>query len=132
MMGCKHKHITCGNLMPLLPGLPKPTPWRLRDKLKMVNGIPAAHFAWVYNRLNSYVLSHSTPFSAVYHDSPFTLYLRCVYKAGFARTQAAYEATVNPVFQSLDRLEKILEGREYLIGNRLTEADVRLYVFSDH
>jgi len=50
-----------------------------------------------------------------------------VYKAGFATTQAAYEAAVKPVFQSLDRLEQLLEGKEYLIGNRLTEADVRLY-----
>ena len=32
-------HITSGNLTPLLPGLPQLTPWRLRDKLKMVNGI---------------------------------------------------------------------------------------------
>ena len=34
----KH-HITSGNLMPLLPGLPQLTPWCLRDKLKMVNSI---------------------------------------------------------------------------------------------
>ena len=32
-------HITSGNLTPLPPGLPQLTPWRLRDKLKMVNGI---------------------------------------------------------------------------------------------
>ena len=34
----KH-HITSGNPMPLPPGLPQLTPWRLCDKLKMVNGI---------------------------------------------------------------------------------------------
>ena len=33
------RHITSGNPTPLPPGLPKLTPWRLRDKLKMVNGI---------------------------------------------------------------------------------------------
>ncbi|CAL1699000.1 unnamed protein product [Somion occarium] len=51
-----------------------------------------------------------------------------VYKSGFAGTQAAYEASVIPLFDSLDRLEKMLEGKAYLIGNQLTEADVRLFV----
>ncbi|KAJ3539615.1 hypothetical protein NM688_g6341 [Phlebia brevispora] len=51
-----------------------------------------------------------------------------VYKTGFASTQQAYEAAVNPLFNSLDRLEKMLEGKDYLVGNRLTEADVRLFV----
>lgn len=32
------------------------------------------------------------------------------------------------VFSSLDRLEKMLEGKDYLVGDRLTEADVRLFV----
>ncbi|KAF8524270.1 glutathione S-transferase [Hysterangium stoloniferum] len=50
-----------------------------------------------------------------------------VYKSGFATTQAAYEAAVKPLFASLDRLEKMLEGKEYLLGDQLTEADVRLY-----
>jgi putative glutathione S-transferase len=49
-----------------------------------------------------------------------------VYKSGFATSQEAYEKAVIPVFDSLDRLEEILgDGREYLIGGRLTEADVR-------
>ncbi|KAI0628529.1 glutathione S-transferase [Trametes polyzona] len=51
-----------------------------------------------------------------------------VYKAGFATTQQAYEAAVIPLFDSLDRLEKILTGKEYLVGDQLTEADVRLFV----
>ena len=33
------RHITSGNLTPLPPGLPQLTPWRLCDKLKMVNGV---------------------------------------------------------------------------------------------
>ncbi|EJF60554.1 glutathione S-transferase [Dichomitus squalens LYAD-421 SS1] len=51
-----------------------------------------------------------------------------VYKSGFAATQKAYEAAVIPLFESLDRLEKILQGKDYLVGNQLTEADVRLFV----
>ncbi|CAE6431231.1 unnamed protein product [Rhizoctonia solani] len=50
-----------------------------------------------------------------------------VYKCGFATTQEAYESAVGPLFQSLDRLEKMIEGKEYYIGDRLTEADIRLY-----
>lgn len=51
-----------------------------------------------------------------------------VYKAGFSRSQQAYEAAVIPLFESLDRLEKILTGKDYLVGDRLTEADIRLFV----
>jgi glutathionyl-hydroquinone reductase len=50
-----------------------------------------------------------------------------VYKSGFATSAEAYEAAVYPLFESLDKLEKILEGKEYLIGGQLTEADVRLF-----
>jgi putative glutathione S-transferase len=51
-----------------------------------------------------------------------------VYKTGFARSQEAYEANFRPLFSSLDRLEAILKGKNYLIGDTLTEADVRLWV----
>ena len=51
-----------------------------------------------------------------------------VYKSGFATTQGAYEKAVIPLFESLDRLEKMLQGKDYLIGDQLTEADIRLFV----
>jgi len=51
-----------------------------------------------------------------------------VYKAGFASTQTAYENAVYPLFKSLDRLEEMLKGKDYLVGNTLTEADIRLFV----
>jgi putative glutathione S-transferase len=50
-----------------------------------------------------------------------------VYKAGFAATQAAYEAAVVPLFETLDWLETRLAASPYLVGGRLTEADVRLF-----
>ena len=49
-----------------------------------------------------------------------------VYKAGFATTQAAYEAAVGPLFETLDWLEQRLSSRRYLMGDVLTEADIRL------
>ncbi|KAK1233768.1 S-glutathionyl-(chloro)hydroquinone reductase, partial [Marasmius sp. AFHP31] len=54
-----------------------------------------------------------------------------VYRAGFAITPEAYEAAVKQLFNSLDRLEKVLEGKDYIIGDQLTEADVRTWVTID-
>ncbi|MDQ2090765.1 glutathione S-transferase family protein [Marimonas arenosa] len=50
-----------------------------------------------------------------------------VYKAGFATTQAAYEAAVVPLFETLDWLERCLSEHRYLMGDRVTEADWRLF-----
>ena len=50
-----------------------------------------------------------------------------VYKAGFAGTQAAYEAAVVPLFESFDWLEQRLSQARYLVGEQLTEADWRLF-----
>jgi glutathionyl-hydroquinone reductase len=50
-----------------------------------------------------------------------------VYKAGFARRQDAYEEAVTKLFQTLDELDDHLGGRRYLAGERVTEADIRLF-----
>ncbi|MAR93053.1 MAG: glutathione-dependent reductase [Pseudomonadales bacterium] len=50
-----------------------------------------------------------------------------VYKAGFATTQEAYEEAVYPLFETLDALEQQLGERRYLAGDRITEADWRLF-----
>ncbi|MCH2248530.1 MAG: glutathione S-transferase family protein [Cognatishimia sp.] len=50
-----------------------------------------------------------------------------VYKSGFATTQAAYDAAVHPLFDTLDWLEARLADNRYLMGDRLTEADWRLF-----
>jgi putative glutathione S-transferase len=50
-----------------------------------------------------------------------------VYRAGFATSQAAYEAAVDGLFARLDWLEERLAGQRYLVGGQLTEADVRLF-----
>lgn len=50
-----------------------------------------------------------------------------VYKAGFAITQAAYDEAVTALFARLDWLEDRLSRRRYLVGDRLTEADLRIF-----
>jgi putative glutathione S-transferase len=50
-----------------------------------------------------------------------------VYKSGFATTQEAYEDAVVPLFDTLDWLEQRLSANRYLMGDRLTEADWRLF-----
>ena len=50
-----------------------------------------------------------------------------VYRAGFATTQEAYEEGVSELFASLDWLEDLLGKRRYLTGERITEADWRLF-----
>lgn len=50
-----------------------------------------------------------------------------VYKAGFATTQEAYVEAVKPLFDTLDWLEDRLATREYLTGEKPTEADWRLF-----
>ena len=52
-----------------------------------------------------------------------------VYRAGFATTQQAYEEAFVQVFAMLDELEQRLgDGRDFLSGERFTEADIRLFV----
>ncbi|MBF8969480.1 glutathione S-transferase family protein [Streptococcus sp. NLN76] len=50
-----------------------------------------------------------------------------VYKAGFSTSQKVYEEEVANVFAALDKLEAHLDTQDYLVGNRLTEADIRLF-----
>ncbi|WP_295310952.1 glutathione S-transferase family protein [Roseobacter sp.] len=50
-----------------------------------------------------------------------------VYKCGFATSQEAYDGAVHPLFDTLDWIEARLTDNRYLMGDRLTEADWRLF-----
>ena len=50
-----------------------------------------------------------------------------VYRAGFATSQEAYDAAVRDVVDTMAWLEERLTGRDWLVGDRMTEADVRLF-----
>lgn len=79
------------------PGAPTLYPAELRDEIDTVN-------------------------DGVFHDVN-----NGVYKAGFATTQNAYETAWSALFARLDELDERLESRRYLVGDHVTEADIRLF-----
>lgn len=50
-----------------------------------------------------------------------------VYKCGFAKTQEAYTEAYYNLFKALDKLEERLLHQRFLVGNDITEADIRLF-----
>ena len=50
-----------------------------------------------------------------------------VYKAGFATKQDAYEEAFDALFARLDATEDRLSGQRWLVGDTMTEADIRLF-----
>ena len=61
------------------------------------------------------------------NDEVFSNVNNGVYRCGFASTQDAYEEAFLDLFGTLDRLEERLSRRRYLAGDRITEADWRLF-----
>lgn len=50
-----------------------------------------------------------------------------VYRAGFAKSQGAYDEAVIALFNALDKLEALLSTQRYLVGDSMTVADIRLF-----
>ncbi|MET8267646.1 glutathione S-transferase family protein [Micromonospora arida] len=50
-----------------------------------------------------------------------------VYRCGFATSQQAYDEAFRTLFTRLDALSERLSGQRYLMGDAITEADVRLF-----
>jgi glutathionyl-hydroquinone reductase len=50
-----------------------------------------------------------------------------VYKCGFATSQEAYEEAFDALFRTLDELEARLASQRFLVGDHLTDADIRLF-----
>ena len=79
------------------PGAPSLYPKALRDEIDEVNAV-------VYRDVNN-----------------------GVYQCGFASSQEAYEAAFSPLFERLDWLSARLKRQRYLVGDTITEADIRLF-----
>jgi putative glutathione S-transferase len=50
-----------------------------------------------------------------------------VYRAGFARSQDAYDRAVTELFEALEHWDSVLGDQRYLAGDRLTEADICMF-----
>jgi len=100
----------------------------------------------VTNDYPQITLDFSTEWSALHRDGAPDLYpaeLRAeidevadgifrdvnngVYRAGFAGSQDAYEAAYDALFARLDQVEERLASQRFLVGDTITEADVRLF-----
>lgn len=79
------------------------------------------------NRLDLYPETLQSDIDAI-NERLYHRFNNGVYRAGFATTQIAYEKAVNDVFESLEFINQQLEGRTFLLGNQLTEADIRAFV----
>jgi glutathionyl-hydroquinone reductase len=98
-------------------------PEHLRKEIDEVN-------EWVYDKINSAfvgVMTCASSATEIFLFSSGCFKTDGVYKAGIATSQKMYTQSVTELFEALDRLEKILTGKDYLVENQLTEADVRLY-----
>jgi glutathionyl-hydroquinone reductase len=51
-----------------------------------------------------------------------------VYRCGFAKTQEAYDVAITELTDAFDRVDETLQRQRYIAGNRLTLADLRLFV----
>jgi len=50
-----------------------------------------------------------------------------VYRAGFAKSQQAYDIAIGELTESFDRIDSILQKQQFIAGDHLTEADIRLF-----
>jgi putative glutathione S-transferase len=62
-----------------------------------------------------------------WNDLIYPTFNNGVYRAGFARTQEAYDKGVADVFATMDKIEAQLGKTRYMCGDRFTEADVRMF-----
>jgi putative glutathione S-transferase len=93
------------------------------DIIRMLNG---AFAAFTSDRTDYYPPDLAAEIDAV-NARIYETVNNGVYRAGFATGQAPYEAAVTALFETLDWIEERLARQRYLVGDRITEADWRLF-----
>jgi len=83
-------------------------------------------FAGDAKGLTFYPRSLQAPIDAI-NDWVYTKINNGVYRTGFATAQDAYARNCREVFDGLDNVEGILSHSQFLLGDTLTEADIRLF-----
>ncbi|ODV87259.1 hypothetical protein CANARDRAFT_5809 [[Candida] arabinofermentans NRRL YB-2248] len=84
-----------------------------------------------YSKIDLYPSAFRTEIDAL-NDWIYPNINNGVYKSGFATKQEPYEKEVTALFEHLNKVEQILKekheaGEEFIVGNTLTEVDIRLY-----
>lgn len=79
------------------------------------------------NDTTDYYPEHLRPDIDAVNDMTYRHINNGVYKAGYAMTQDAYNAEIEPMFETLDNLDELLSKQRYLAGDTITEADWRLF-----
>jgi glutathionyl-hydroquinone reductase len=61
------------------------------------------------------------------NERTYASFNNAVYRAGFSTSQASYQAAVWDIFALLEKLDQRLAAQRYLVGSRMTEADIRVF-----
>jgi putative glutathione S-transferase len=96
------------------------------ESAEIIRMFNSAFDAWGDAGLDLYPADLRDEIDAV-NETVFHTVNNGVYKAGFATSQAAYEDAVDALFATLDDLEARLARQRFLVGDRMTEADWRLF-----
>ncbi len=92
------------------------------ESAEIIRMFNAAFAAFAANDTDYYPADRRAEIDAV-NERVYATVNNGVYRAGFARTQAAYDEAVDALFATLDWLEARLATTRYLVGDTATEAD---------
>jgi putative glutathione S-transferase len=96
------------------------------ESSEIIRMFNSAFDAFTNNRTDYYPAELRAEIDRV-NEIVYTMVNNGVYRTGFAVSQDAYEEAFRALFKTLDELERRLSRHRYLAGNRVTEADWRLF-----